>query len=75
MRIMVRNLVAYAHNVAIIPLVFVAFLYKPSLVALLAVPGLCLVMLGIFGAALSLAILCTRFRDMQQIVGNLLQLA
>ncbi len=38
-------------------------------------PGLFLVLMGVFAAAGCLAIFCTRFRDMPQIVGNLLQLA
>ena len=75
MRVMVRNLVAFAHNLLIIPLVFVIFFYAPSPVALLALPGLFLLLVAVFAASVSLAILCTRFRDMQQIVGNLLQLA
>jgi len=72
---MVRNLVAFAHNFLIIPLVFILFFYAPSPVALLAIPGLLLVLVAVFTASVSLAILCTRFRDMQQIVSNLLQLA
>ena len=75
MRVMVRNLIALGHNAIIVPLVFAAFLYAPSPVALLALPGLALVMAGVFAASISLALLCTRFRDMPQIVGNLLQLA
>ena len=75
MRVIVRNLVAFAHNIIIIPLVYVVFLYEPSPVALLAIPGLFLVLIGVFAAAGCLAIFCTRFRDMPQIVGNLLQLA
>ncbi len=75
MRVMVRNLVAFAHNLLIIPLVFIVFLYPLSPVALLAIPGLFLVLVGVFAGSASLAILCTRFRDMPQIVTNLLQLA
>ena len=75
MRVMVRNLIALGHNAVIVPVVFIAFLYAPSPVALLALPGLALVMAGVFAASTGLALLCTRFRDMPQIVGNLLQLA
>ncbi len=75
MRVMVRNLVALGHNLIIVPLVFVVFLYAPSPVAFLAIPGLLLVLASVFMAAITLALLCTRFRDMPQIVGNLLQLA
>ncbi|RYB07007.1 ABC transporter permease [Lichenibacterium ramalinae] len=75
MRVLVRNMMAFGHNIIIIPLVFIVFLYAPSPVALLAIPGLLLVLAGVFAASISLALLCTRFRDMPQIVGNLLQLA
>ena len=75
MRVLVRNLVAFAHNIIIIPLVYLIFLYEPSPVALLAIPGLLLGLIGVGAAASCLAIFCTRFRDMPQIVGNLLQLA
>ena len=75
MRVIVRNLMALGHNVIIIPLVFVTFLYPPNSAAFLAIPGLALVLAGVFLASMGLALLCTRFRDMPQIVGNLLQLA
>ncbi len=75
MRVMVRNIMAFGHNVIIIPLVFIVFLYPVGPVAFLALPGLLLVLAGVFMASISLALLCTRFRDMPQIVGNLLQLA
>lgn len=75
MRVLMRNVMALGHNVIIVPLVFILFGYAPSPVALLALPGLALVLAGVFLASVSLALLCTRFRDMPQIVGNLLQLA
>lgn len=74
MRVIVRNLVAFAHNLIIIPFVFLIFLIPPSPVALLAIPGLALLLVGVFFATLILGILCTRFRDMPQIVANLVQL-
>ena len=75
MRVIVRNLISFGHNLIIIPLVFALFLYRPSAVALLAIPGMMLLLIGIFAASTSLAIMCTRFRDMPQIVTNFLQLA
>ena len=75
MRVLVRNMMALGHNVIIIPAVFILFQYPPSPVAFLAIPGLMLVLAGVFMASISLALLCTRFRDMPQIIGNLLQLA
>ena len=75
MRILVRNLVAFAHNLIIIPIVYVLFLVTPSPVALLAIPGLLLVLVATFFSTLILGIFCTRFRDLPQIVSNMLQLA
>lgn len=75
MRILVRNLVAFAHNLLIIPVVFLLFLFAPSPVALLAIPGLALIIVATFLSTLALGILCTRYRDLPQIVSNLMQLA
>jgi ABC-type polysaccharide/polyol phosphate export permease len=75
MRVLVRNLIAFAHNLVIIPLVFLAFGVIPSPVALLAIPGLALLLVAAFLVTLILGILCTRFRDLPQIVQNLLQIA
>ncbi len=75
MRILVRNMVTFGHNLLIIPIVFVIFLVTPSPVALLAIPGLVLVLIATFFSTLGLGILCTRFRDLPQIVANMMQLA
>lgn len=75
MRVLVRNLIAFAHNLIIIPIVFLAFGIVPSPVALLAIPGLALTLIAGFLVTLACGILCTRFRDLPQIVQNLMQLA
>ena len=75
MRIMVRNIVAFAHNLIIIPFVFLLFGIVPSPVALLAIPGFMVLLIAVFLLVLSLGILCTRFRDLPQIVANIMQLA
>jgi lipopolysaccharide transport system permease protein len=75
MRILVRNLIAFAHNLIIIPLVFAFFLIVPSPAALLAIPGLVLMMIAAFLVTLIVGILSTRFRDLPQIIANLLQIA
>ena len=76
MRVMVRNLVALGHNLVIIPLVFIVFLLRAEPGGAAGHPG------PAHGpgrhssrSSISLGILCTRFRDMPQIVANLLQLA
>jgi ABC-type polysaccharide/polyol phosphate export permease len=75
MRLLVRNLLIFVHNLILIPVVFLIFGKTPSATALLAIPGLILVIVNTMLAALFLAMICTRFRDLPQIVGNLLQIA
>ena len=71
-----RNWIGFAHNFsvyAVIALIFAPHLLTPFV--FLAVPGLILV--GAAGAwiALLLGMLCLRFRDVQQLVSSLMQLA
>lgn len=73
MRIIVRNLVTFAHNIIIIPIVFIVMGQWPSGTWLLAPFGLMLVLLAGFFTALLLGVLCARFRDLPQIVQNLVQ--
>ncbi len=75
MRVLVRNMVALAHNLLIIPIVYVLFLVTPSPIIFLAIPGLALLLVATFFSSLVLGILCTRFRDMPQIINNMMQLA
>ncbi len=75
MRILIRNCIAFAHNLIIIPIVYIMLLIMPSPVAFLAIPGLCLVLVAAFFYILALGTVCARFRDLGQIVGNLMQLA
>jgi lipopolysaccharide transport system permease protein len=75
MRLIVRNVLILGHNALIIPLVFVIFSVAVSWVALLAIPGLFIVSVNGFLAALFLGIVCTRFRDLPQIVANVVQIA
>lgn len=73
MRILVRNFVIFLHNVIIIPVVFVAMQRVPSVTLLLAPLGLFLIVLAGFFTGLLLGLLCARFRDLPQIVQNLVQ--
>jgi ABC-type polysaccharide/polyol phosphate export permease len=75
MRILMRNCIAFVHNLIIIPIVYILLLIPPSPVALLAIPGLCLVLVAAFFYTLALGTVCARFRDLGQIVTNLMQLA
>lgn len=73
LRIVWRNIIIFAHN-AIIYLIVLIFIQKSiSWVALLVVPGFILVVLNLIWLSLLLAILCTRYRDLPQIINSLLQ--
>jgi lipopolysaccharide transport system permease protein len=75
MRILVRNLLILGHNAVLIPIVFIAFQVPVSPLILLAIPGLLIVMLNSILAAVLFGTLCARFRDMPQIVANIVQVA
>jgi len=74
MRVIWRNLVILAHNVVIIPLLFLVFLRPLEVVALLAIPGLILTTLTLAWVALLAGVLCTRYRDLSQMVASVLQI-
>lgn len=69
-----RNLVIMVHNLVIVPLVFLFFGKLPSAIALLGIPGLLLILLNLSWMALLLGMLCTRYRDLPQIVTNFIQI-
>jgi len=75
MRVLLRNLMNFAHNLVILPIVFI--IYPPHLNAnfLLAPIGLLLNLVAGFFVVLIVGILCTRFRDTPPIVNNFVQLA
>jgi lipopolysaccharide transport system permease protein len=74
LRVVVRNALVAAHS---LPLVLVVAFWlggAPGWGVLLAVPGLLLILLNGFLAALLLGMVCARFRDVAQIVASTLQL-
>ena len=73
MRVIWRNLIILAHNVVIIPLIFLFFLKPVSWTSLLVIPGLIISSLVLCWVAFLFSIICTRFRDMTQIVASILQ--
>lgn len=73
LRILYRNLAILAHNVLILPVVFLV-VWKPlTPAALLAVPGFALLLVNVAWMTLVLAVVCARFRDMAQVTQNILQ--
>jgi lipopolysaccharide transport system permease protein len=75
MRVIWRNGIILAHNAVIVPLLFLVFLKPIEPVALLAIPGLALVTISLGWMALLVGIVCTRYRDLAQIIASVLQIA
>lgn len=72
-RVMWRNIVILAHNLVILPFVFLFVENSVSKELFWALPGFVVLTVNIFWLSLLLAILSTRFRDMPQIINSLLQ--
>jgi len=74
-RIVVRNLLALAHNILVIVVVFAVFLIWPGWHALLALPAMLLWVVDALALALLFGSFCARFRDIQPIVNSIVQIA
>ena len=74
-RIGVRHTVAFAHNAVVIALIVLWSDVTWSRFLLLAIPGIALFAMVTFLVLIPVAVVCTRFRDFPQIVGNVLQVA
>src|SRR5262249_46429292 len=73
-RMLGRQVIVLAHHFTLFVTVWLIFRWNVGWGILLAVPGMVLMCLALMGAVLALAILCARFRDIQQIVATVLQL-
>lgn len=67
-----KQLIIFAHNLPIILGVFLFFLQPLSWTALLAIPGLILVLITVSWMSYLLAITCLRYRDLTQVVASVL---
>jgi ABC-type polysaccharide/polyol phosphate export permease len=74
-RMLVRNLVTFAHNIVIAPLIYLAFGILPGWRILLVPIGLVIVTVNGFWIGLLVGTLCARFRDLPQMVASLMQIA
>ncbi|GGC51412.1 ABC transporter permease [Chelatococcus reniformis] len=75
MRLILRNLITFAHNLVIVPFVFLIFAVTPSWTILMAIPGVALLVIAAFPTVMLIGAISTRFRDMPLIIQNLLQVA
>ena len=73
LRMLWRNIIIFAHNLVIFPIVLLIF-HKPlGFDALYGILGFGILMLNLFWMSLLLGIFCTRYRDIPQIVTSLIQ--
>jgi ABC-type polysaccharide/polyol phosphate export permease len=73
-RMLGRNFIVFAHNALVIVLLWLALRWPLGWSAASALAGILLCLVTLFGVVLVVAILSTRFRDLQQIIGTALQL-
>lgn len=72
-RLMARNLIIWGHNMAIYLFVFIVFMRFVNLNFLWFFPGFLLFVLNTAWITLVVGILSTRFRDIPQVIANVLQ--
>jgi ABC-type polysaccharide/polyol phosphate export permease len=70
-----RNAIILAHNMVIVVVLIIVFAVPVNWNTLALVPGLLICWLALLGAGYVLGIICTRFRDVTQLVANVLQIA
>lgn len=73
-RVICRNFIVFLHTIVIFVPVAIYFQLMPGWNAFLAIPGLFLVIINATWVAAVLAIVSTRYRDIQPIVGTIVQL-
>lgn len=75
LRMVFRNIYIFAHNLIIYPIVCLIFQKAININCLLFLPGFLILTLNLMWISLLLGIICSRFRDLTQIVNSLLQVA
>jgi lipopolysaccharide transport system permease protein len=74
LRVVWRNFIVFLHTIVIFIPIAVIYDVRPGWTGLLALPGLALVYINQVWVTLSLAVICTRYRDVQQIVSTAIQI-
>ena len=72
-RVVWRNLIVFAHYVWIYVILVLAYGVPVGVVTFLALPGMLILVLNGVWVAMLLGLLCARFRDVPQLVANLIQ--
>jgi len=74
-RVVWRNFVILLHSLPVLVLLLMLFGHAPGLDFWLAIPGLLLILFNGVWVGIVLGLVCTRYRDVLPIVGNLVQIA
>ena len=72
-RMIMRNIYILAHNLLVLPIVYICVRKNISLDILMFIPGFILLLVNLAWMSLFISILCARFRDLTQIVASVLQ--
>jgi lipopolysaccharide transport system permease protein len=75
LRALIRNIIAFGHNIVVIVVVFAVFGIWPGAGLAMAVPGLLLWGIDALALTLILGAFCARFRDIHPIVNSVMQIA
>jgi lipopolysaccharide transport system permease protein len=67
-----KNFLILSHNILILPVLFLIFLKPPTWNLLLFLPGFAIVILFLISSIVVLALITTRFRDVQQVLTSLM---
>lgn len=73
LRVIWRNVIIFAHNIVIYPLVLIVIGKPLGWTALLSVLGFLLIVINLTWGILILGVVCTRYRDLSQMVTSMLQ--
>ena len=73
MRVIWRNIIILGHNLLILPIAMIVVGKGVTWNVFWVIPGFVVLTINVFWVSLFLSVLCTRFRDMPQIVSSLLQ--
>lgn len=74
LRMIWRNMLILAHNLIILPLVFLAVMKSLHWVVLLAIPGFIVLIINLTWVSVILGVICARYRDLPQMVLSITQI-
>ncbi|ANU67293.2 ABC transporter permease [Turicimonas muris] len=73
-RMVARNFYIFLHNLIIFPIVLICVQRPLTWESLYLIPGLAILLLNLLWASLSIGIICSRYRDLTQIMTSILQI-